>query len=164
MNTQTISASVLALAMLLHPAIAADDDALARMALCKDSWVDWSKSEPAKMKAFVEHFQTEFVPHDNDPYALPKTDVSVIGLHVSKAFWESIGMAVGFSVGVDATFEDARKTIEKELGKPLQKCESGDNMRECELELAPQRTVMLMSEDKPGSKHTLTGCYYFYEK
>jgi hypothetical protein len=34
---QTVSAGMLALAFLLCPALAADDDALTRMALCKDS-------------------------------------------------------------------------------------------------------------------------------
>ena len=30
--------------------------------------------------------------------------------------------------------------------------------------IAAQRTVMLVSGDKHGSRHTLIGCYYFYEK
>jgi len=33
-----------------------------------------------------------------------------------------------------------------------------------ELEIAKQRNVMLMAEDKPGNHRTLIGCYYFYEK
>jgi len=164
MKTLTLSAGILALAVLLHPALAADDDALTRMTLCKDSWVDWQKSDPAKMKTFVEHFQMLFVPHDNDPFALPKANVSVLGFRVIRAYWESVGMAVGFSLSVDATFDDTRKAAEASLGKPLGKCEDSDGMRACELEIAPQRTVTLMSEDKPGAHDTLIGCYYFYEK
>jgi hypothetical protein len=95
---------------------------------------------------------------------LPKTDVSVFGLRVTKAFPESVGMGVGFSLEVDATLADTRKAAEKALGQPLTKCESGDNMRMCGLEIAPQRTVTLEAEDKPGAKDTLIGCYYFYEK
>jgi len=164
LTPERLFAGVLALGMLLRPALAADDDALARMALCKDSWVDWQKSDPAKMKAFVARFATEFVPHDNDPFALPKSDVSVLGFRVIRAFPESVGMAVGFSLSVDATYDDARKALEKALGKPLQKCETGDDMRMCELEIAPQRSAVLNAEDKPGAHDTLIGCYYFYEK
>lgn len=164
MKYQDLSAGLLALAMLLCPAMAADDDALARMALCKDSWVDWSKSDPAKMKAFADHFRPLFLPRANDPFVLPKANVSVIGFRVAQAFPDSVGMGVGFSLKVDATFDDARKAVEKALGKPLKKCETGDGMRTCGLEIAPQRTVTLMAEDTPGAKDTLIGCYYFYEK
>jgi hypothetical protein len=150
--------------MLFNPALAADDDALARMALCKDSWTDWQKSEPTKLKAFADSFHAHFSPHDNDPYFLPKAKVAVMGINVSQAFPGSVGMGVGFSLTLDATFDDTRKATEKALGKALQKCESGEGMRNCELGIAPQRTVMLMAEDKPGVGHTLIGCYYFYEK
>jgi hypothetical protein len=164
MTSRILSASALALAFLFRAALAADDDGLQRMALCKDSWVEWSKNDPAKMKAFVERFRTQFAPHENDPYLLPNADISVMGLHVKKAFPESVGMGVGFSMTVDATFDDTRKAAEKALGQPLKKCESGDNMRMCGLEIAPQRTITLMNEDRPSAKDTLIGCYYFYEK
>ena len=65
---------------------------------------------------------------------------------------------------IRTTFDVTRKAVEKALGKPLTKCDTGDDMRSCELEIAPQRTVMLMAEDKPGATHALVGCYYFYEK
>lgn len=164
MKPRTRSASMLALAILLRPALAADDDALTRMALCRDSWVEWSKSDPAKMKAFADGFRAQFAPHGNDPFALPKANVSVLGLRVLRAFPESVGMGVGFSLSVDARFDDARHAVEKALGKPLGKCESGDSMRMCGLEVAPQRTVTLEGEDKAGAHDTLIGCYYFYEK
>ena len=164
MNPQTLSAGMVALAMLLRPALAADDDALTRMALCRDSWVEWTKSDPAKMKVFVDHFRAQFAPHDNDPFALPKANISVLGLRVLRAFPDSVGMGVGFSLSVDATFDDARHAVEKALGKSLGKCEAGDNMRMCGLEIVPQRTVTLEAEDKAGVHDTLIGCYYFYEK
>jgi hypothetical protein len=164
MKSRNLSAGVLALAILLCPALASDDDGLARMTLCKDSWVDWSKSDPAKMKAFADRFRAQFSPHGNDPFVLPKANVSVVGLRVAQAFPDSVGMGVGFSLTVDATFDDARKAVEKALGKPLEKCESGDGMRTCGLEIAPRRTVMLMAEDRPGVRNALIGCYYFYEK
>ena len=164
MKPQTLSAGMLALAILLRPALAADDDALTRMALCRDSWVDWQKSDPAKLNAFAESFRAQFVPHDNDPFALPKASVSVLGFHVLRAFPDSVGMGVGFSLSVDATFDDARHAVEKVLGHPFGKCETGDDMRMCELEIAPQRSVTLEAEDKAGAHDTLIGCYYFYEK
>jgi hypothetical protein len=134
------------------------------MALCKDSWAEWQKNDPAKMKTFADAFHAQFSQHDNNPYFLPKSRVSVMGMKVTQAFPGSVGMGVGFSLSVDATFDDTRKAIEAALGKTLQKCESGEGMRNCELEIAPQRNIMLISEDKPGSHHTLFGCYYFYEK
>ena len=164
MKFQTLAGGALAITILLHPALAADDDALARMALCKDSWVDWQKSDPAKLKTFANAFHAQFSPHDNDPYFLPKAKVSVMGMNVAQAFPGSVGMGVGFSLTVDATFDDTRKAVERTLAKPLQKCESGEDMRTCELEIASQRTVMLLAEDKPGARRTLIGCYYFYEK
>src|SRR5437764_5230971 len=164
MRWQTIVGGALALGVFLHPAFAADDDALARMALCKDSWFEWQKAEPAKLKAFASSFHVQFSPHDNDPFFLPKAKVSVMGMNVSQAFPGSVGMGVGFSLTLDATFDDARKAVEKALGKALQKCESGEDMRNCELEIAPQRTAMAVAEVKPNAHQTLIGCYYFYEK
>ena len=164
MRPQSLAAGALSFAVLLAPAWASDDDALTRLALCRDSWVDWQKSDPAKLKAFGESFRAQFSPHDNDPYFLPTRNVSAVGLRVTEAFPDSVGMGVGFSLTVDATFDEARKALETALGKTLQKCDSGEGMKNCEREIAPQRTVTLLSEDRPGSRHTLIGCYYFYEK
>ena len=154
----------LALLFAIVPARAADDGDLMRMALCKDSWFDWQKSAPAKLKAFGEHFRTEFARHGNDPYLLPKKDVFVAGLKVAQAFPQSVGMGVGFSLTVDAPFDVKRKAMEKAFGEPLGQCENGDNMKMCELYLAPQRNFTIMSEDSPKATQTLIGCYYFYEK
>jgi hypothetical protein len=164
MKSRNFCIGAMMLAILVCPALAADDDALARMAVCKDSWVDLSRRDPAKMQAFADRFRAQFAPHGNDPFVLPKANVSVIGLRVNRAFPDSVGMGVGFSLTVNATFDGARKAVEKALGKPLGKCESGDGMRSCELEIAPQRTVMVMAEDMRGARDTLIGCYYFYEK
>jgi hypothetical protein len=156
--------AALALLMIVLPAHAADDAGLTRLTLCQDSWVDWTKKEPRTFEAFRGQFTRNFKPHENDPYWLPRADVSVVGLHVAQAFPGSVGMGVGFSLTVDAKFDDARKAMEKALGKTLQHCEASDNMKSCELEVAPQRTITLMAEDSPKSRQTLIGCYYFYEK
>ena len=156
--------AALALVFAAAPAHAADDAALARMASCQDSWLDWSKNDPAKMKAFVDHIRAGFAPHDNDPYFLPKAETSVMGVHVSQVFPQSVGMGVGFSLTVDAPFDKARKLFAKALGKPLVKCDSSDGMKSCELEIADKRTFTLMAEDSPKATQTLAGCFYLYEK
>jgi hypothetical protein len=159
-------ATSVAVAMLaaILPAHAADDTALTRMALCQDSWVEWSKGEPQKFAGFRAHVIGAFSPHANDPYWLPKANVSVLGMPVVRAFPDSVGMGVGFSLTVDAPFDKARATLEKALGKPLQHCESSDGMKSCELEIALQRSVTAAADDGPKSRQTLIGCYYFYEK
>jgi len=43
------------------------------------------------------------------------------------------------------------------------KCEASDGMHSCELDIAPQRTFTLMAADS-DPRHTLVGCYYYYEK
>ena len=146
------------------PAIAADDPRIENLALCRDSWLDWKNKEPAKLDNFVAYFGTVFQPHGADPYVVPKSAMTVAGLKVSEVFPQSVGMGVGFSVLVDATFDDARQVLERNLGKPLEHCETGDGMRTCGLQIAEQRTVTLMSSDTPGDKRALVGCYYLYEK
>lgn len=146
------------------PASAADDAGLIRMALCQDSWVDWTKKEPKKFEAFRSHVISRFSRHDNDPYWVPKANVTVLGLRVAQAFPDSVGMGVGFSLTVDAPFDATRKVMEKALGKTLKHCEASDGMKTCELEIAAQRTVTAMAGDDPKSHQTLIGCYYYYEK
>ena len=163
MRIPTFAAGLLMLS-LAAPAWAADDAALARMAVCKDSWVDWNKSDPARLKAFGDHVRTEFAPSGNDPFMTPKSAISVAGLRVVQAFPDSVGMAVGFSLTLDAPFDKTRVVVEKLVGEPLNKCETSDGMRSCELQIAEQRTVTLMAGDDPKSSQTLVGCYYFYEK
>jgi hypothetical protein len=50
------------------------------------------------------------------------------------------------------------------VGKTLAKCEQGDGMRTCGLELGEKKTLTLMSGEAPDISHTLVGCYYYYEK
>jgi hypothetical protein len=106
----------------------------------------------------------DFSRKGNDPFFVPRTAKSIAGLRVVQAFPDSVGMGVGFSVVVGASFDTARKTMENLLGKPLQKCEASDNMRTCELDIAEKRTFTLMAEDNSRATKTLVGCYYYYEK
>ncbi len=157
-------AAWLAFLLLAAPAWAAGDPALERMAICQDSWLDWNKSDPALLAKFGDHFRTEFSQHGNDPFLVPSADVSVLGLPVAQAFPESVGMGVGFSLTLDASFDMTRRALEKKLGHSLEHCDTSDGMRTCELEIADKRTVMLVAGDDPKSTKTLLGCYYYYEK
>ncbi len=157
-------AALLALAALsVGPAQAAEDAGIARMAACQDSWLDWSKTAPDKLTALGDHFRAAYAPHGNDPYFLPKAPATIAGLKVIQVYPQSVGMGVGLSVLVDATFDTARKTFEGVLGKKIAKCEASEGSRDCELDLAPQRSFMLMTADAVPNQ-TLVGCFYLYEK
>ena len=156
--------SGIALQLAMAPAWAAGDLGIERLATCQDSWLDWERSDPAQLKTVLDHIRSDFTEKESDPFWLPKTEKSVAGLRVEQLFPESVGMGVGFSVVVKATFDETRRHIEKTVGKALTKCETGDNMRMCEREIAEKRTLMLMAEDNPKSTSTLVGCYYYYEK
>jgi hypothetical protein len=145
-------------------ALAADDASIERMATCKDSWLDWEKNDPGQLKKFGDHFQSEFARNGNDPFFVPRSGISIAGLRVTQLFPDSLGMGVGFSVTVDATFEKAKRSLETTLGKPLEKCEVGDDMRTCALEIGEKRTFMLMAASNAKANTTLLGCYYYYEK
>jgi hypothetical protein len=153
-----------ALPSAIAPAQGADDPGLERMAMCKDSWLDWQKTAPDRLKSLGDHVRSDFSHNDNDAFLVPKSDTSIAGLRVLQLFPDSVGMGVGFSLTVDAPFDKARRTFEAALGKPLEQCETSDGMRTCALKIADMRTFMLMAEDGAKSKTTLVGCYYFYEK
>lgn len=155
-------AVALAGALLAAP-LGADTAIIERLATCQDSWLDW-KDNPVKMQPLADTFNASF--KEKDRKWIPTSKVLVAGLPVVQAFPENVGMGVGFSVIVDAPFERARAGVEKIIGKPFKKCDSGEGMRTCELELAPKRTVTLLAPEA-GSKapnQTLVGCYYYYEK
>ncbi len=134
------------------------------MAACQDSWFDWQKSDPPKLKAFADRFHAAFIRKGDDPYVVPKAATSVDGLKIVEAFPGSVGMGVGFSLLVDAKFDAAKQMLAHRVGKPLGHCETGDSMRSCELQIAEQRTLTVMAQDDPKTAQTLIGCYYFYEK
>ena len=146
------------------PAWGADDPRIESLALCRESWLDWKTTDPAKLNSFIDFARSAFTHDDNDAFVTPRSAMAVDGLKVTHVFPESVGMGVGFSVVVEASFDDARKVLEQKLGKPLGQCETGEGMRTCDLPIAEKRTVMLMSGEPPNDKTTLIGCYYFYEK
>lgn len=161
-HTLPLAGLIFALACAL-PANAADDARLTRMATCQDSWLEWHKAASPQFDDFAEYFRAGFTPQEQKPFFLPKHRTTIAGLRVVEAYPDSVGMGVGFSLTLETDFDTARKAMEAALGKKLTHCESGDGMHTCELEIAEQRSAMVMAED--GTKNrTLVGCYYYYEK
>jgi hypothetical protein len=146
------------------PARAADNLGVERLATCQDSWFEWKQNNPGQLQNFADGFRAAFVHKGNDAFLVPRSSQSIAGLPVAQVFPESVGMGVGFSVVVDASFDTTKATIERKYGRPFGKCERGDNMRTCAIEVAEKKTITLMAEDNPKSTRTLIGCYYFYEK
>jgi hypothetical protein len=133
-------------------------------ATCRDSWLDWKKSDAAQLKIFADHLGSILSKGESEASFPIRTSISVAGLHVVRVFPQSVGMGVGFSVTVEAPFDTTRRIVEKIFGKPLAKCDSSDNMRTCELEIGEKRTFTLLAEDNAKAATTLLGCYYYYEK
>jgi hypothetical protein len=159
-----LAAFVLILTTVAASARAADDAGLERLATCQDSWFEWKSNDAARLNQFAGRIQAEFTPGSAGAYT-PKSSLMVIGLPVAQIYPGSVGMAVGFSVIVNAKFDAVKAALGKNLGKPISKCEPpSDNMRTCELDIGVKKTLVLMAEDNPKSTTALFGCYYFYEK
>jgi hypothetical protein len=136
---------------------------LEAMATCKDSWMDWG-ADDARVGAYRESFLAQFTKSGNQPYFVPASGVTLMGMNVARVYSNTMGMGRGFSITVDAPFDAAKKAIEKSIGKALTHCETSDGMRTCDLEIAEKRTVMLLADATGREKSTLLGCFYFYEK
>lgn len=162
MKTLLFASGIALFLTTVAPAIAADEPQLGRLATCKDSWFEW-KDDAARQAAYADFIHARFVPTGHGGAYTPKAPTTVFGLQVVQVFPGTVGMAVGFSMVVNADFAKARKIFEKQLGHPM-KCESGDGMKTCEFPIAEQKTAMLMAEDNGNAKTSLIGCYYFYEK
>lgn len=155
---------VCALALLILTApVAADDIAIERLATCQDSWLDF-RDDPARAQAFSTSFRSAFTPKGDAGAFAPVSKATVVGLPIIEVYPESVGMGVGFSVVLDASFDTARAAVEKAVGKPFTDCETGDGMRMCGRELAEKRTLTLMADASGASRRALLGCYYFYAR
>src|SRR6476646_11816713 len=108
------------------------DNAIERLATCQDSWRDW-KDDPMQSKRVADLFKGTLVNAGSDGSFAPSKKVVVVGLPVVQVYPESVGMGVGFSVVLDASFDIARESVEKALGKKLTDCEVSDGMRTCGL-------------------------------
>jgi hypothetical protein len=139
------------------------DQAIERLATCQDSWREW-KDDPVQSRKVADLFNSTFVTAAKDGSFAPNKKVTVVGLPVLQVYPESLGMGVGFSVIVAASFDVAREHVEKAVGKKLADCDRSDGMRTCGLEIAKERTITLMAGETDTRRRTLVGCYYLYEK
>ena len=159
----TLTATMLALLCTwTAPAAAADDALLQRMSLCQDSWLDW-KDDAARVKRYVAELESRFTHGERGAGLAPKSPTMAFGLPVAQVFPQSVGMALGFSVMVNADFARARRSLESRLGRPMS-CQNSEEGHGCELKIGEEKTVVLMSDENGKSRQTLLGCYYYYEK
>src|ERR1700721_2767783 len=125
MKIASLAGVLVVLQAAIASALAADDPGIERLATCQDSWLDWKKNNSVQLKQVGEHLRSDFSQKENTPYLVPKTSMTVAALHVAQVFPDSVGMGVGFSVGVDATFDQGRRSLENALDKPPVQCEDG---------------------------------------
>jgi hypothetical protein len=164
MKRLQLAESLLPLLLAAVPASAAGDPRIEDLALCRDSWMDWERNDPSALDSFGNFLGVNLAHNTDDGSLMPNTPMTIIGMDVTQVFPSSLGMGLGFSVLIDAPFEVAKQALERDLGKPFADCQSGDGIRACELSIADQRTVVLVSDDASNDTATLIGCYYYYEK
>lgn len=155
-------AAAFAIAAQIPLAHAGDEPQLQGLALCQDSWFDW-KDDEARMARFGGFFNSLFERSKQGDAFAPKSPLRVLGRAVTQVYPQSVGMAVGFSVALDADLAQARSSVEKQLGKPMV-CSTSESVTACELKLGPKKTVVLMTAQNGLAKTSLLGCYYFYQQ
>lgn len=162
MNISSLVVLLTTVLVAVTPAQAVDNLSIERLATCQDSWFEWQqKNDSAQLKKFADSFKADFFQPEADPFFVPKSSQTVIGLPIAQVFPDSVGMAVGFSVVVNANFDNTRRSLEKKIGKLIDKCETPTA---CELEIGEKKTIFVMAKDNAKSTTTSFGCYYFYEK
>jgi hypothetical protein len=140
-----------------------DDVGVLRLLTCQDSWMEW-KDDPAKRQKFVDELKMNFKQNERDGTFEPIKPMSILGHQVFQLYPQSVGMGVGYSVIVSASFDATKASLEKQMGKPFDRCETASEGKSCERQLAKLKTVMLMEGSRGKDPKTLFGCYYLYEK
>ena len=161
-----VSLSISVLAFLLTPLAAAqatNDSETLQLATCKQSWLDF-KNDPAKSERFVASLKSNFKANGRDGSFVPLKPMTVLGHDVFQLYPESVGMAVGYSIIVNAGFDAVKSSLEKLMGKPFESCQSASEGKSCERQIGEKKTVMLMEGSRGNNPKTLFGCYYFYAK
>src|SRR5689334_14714554 len=141
-NTAQLAGILTIFLVAVTPVRAADNLSIERLATCQDSWLDWKDSDPARLRKFAQSFQSDFLQKENDPFFVPKSKQTVAGLPLAQVFPENIGMAVGFSVVVNANFDMTKTSLAKKLGKAFSRCEPPSDNDPAE----PKRGVQLILE------------------
>lgn len=142
---------------------AKDDVGILRLLTCQDSWMDW-KDDPFMRQKFAEELKANFKQNERDGSFVPIKPMSIMGHPVLQLFPQSVGMGLGYSVIVNASFAATKVRLEKQMGKPFDRCEAASEGKSCERELAKRKTVTVTEVSRGKDPKTLFGCYYFYEK
>lgn len=152
-----------AFSLALPEAPAQYDPGLLQLATCQQSWLDF-KNDPAKSEKFVASLKSNFKANGRDGSFVPIKPTTILGHDVFQLYPESVGMAVGYSIIVNAGFDAVKGSLEKQMGKPFESCQSASEGKSCERLIGEKKTVMLMEGSRGNSPKTLFGCYYFYAK
>ncbi len=140
-----------------------DDVGVLRLLTCQDSWMEW-KDDPEKRQKFSNELKAQFKQNERDGSFVPIKPMSILGHEIVQLYPQSVGMGVGYSVVVSASFAATKASLEKQMGKPFDSCEAASEGKSCGRELAKLKTVMLMEGSRGKDPKTLFGCYYLYEK
>jgi hypothetical protein len=144
------------------PAQAAAELSLERLASCADSWMDW-KNDTGMAEQFRNYVLSRFEQEPRSSGWLPRRPVSVFGLSVVRAYPQSVGMGVGFSLEVRGAPADVRRAMEGAIGRPLQ-CERAEGALSCEAKVADRRSALVVAADQGRGQNSLIGCFYFYQQ
>lgn len=142
---------------------AADVPGMLQLATCEESWLEF-KDDPAKAERFYRPLLSQFRTMERDGSMVPVGPLRLLGHPVSRVYPESVGMGLGFSVIVEAGFDAARSSMEKQMGKSFEHCGVEEGAKSCEHRIAEKKTVVLMEGRRGNNPLTLVGCYYYYEK
>jgi hypothetical protein len=155
-----VAAAATTICLLPVQARAADDSGMQRLATCQDAWSEWQEGDP-RMKQYQAFIASKLTEADGGAFT-PNAPMTAFGLPITQVSPQSVGTGVGFSILVAADLAQVRKQIEKQLGRSMT-CAISDGAPGCELQIARQRTVVLLT-DGPHSRTTLAGCYYLYQQ
>jgi hypothetical protein len=140
---------------------AEEDKTLLPMITCQESWLDW-KQDTDRGKQFADVLESKFRQDTRENSFIPNQTISILGHNVSRVYPTSVGMALGFSVVVDGSFETVKTSLEQQTGKSFTQCETENNSKSCEYKLAKNKTIVLMADGTKGQ--VLFGCYYYYQQ
>lgn len=140
-----------------------DNVGVLRLLTCQDSRLEW-KDVPVKKQKFVDELKANFKQNKRDGSFVPIKPMSILGHEIVQLFPQSVGMGVGYSVIVSASFAATKASLEKQMGKSFDRCEAASEGKSCGRELAKLKTVMLMEGSRGNDPTTVFGCYYLSEK
>ena len=65
-----------------------------------------------------------FSQNESDGSFVPIKPMSILEHRIVQLYPQSVGMGVGYSVIVNASFEAAKASLEKQMGKPFTRCQA----------------------------------------